>query len=178
MIKQRTCEKIATVILKARQDRNTMDSKATIYIESVEKKNLMIDSIIRKTLQKVLSDLRISERVFRDSMLNTRAVEPGLRFIELKVVVASGGPPLKPEDLMKILNYYMKSMRNVLDLTYTNLMGDELLSHINDDKIYWKFGVERSQVMAQARDLAESHEGVSDLLESYFQLRETIDGAN
>ena len=160
MVKEHTSEKVSTVILKARQDRKSMDSKATSYIESVGKKNRLRDSITHKTLEQVLSDLRISERVFRDSMLNIRVVEPGLRFIELRGIVPSRRPQLQPEEIMSILSYYMKSMKTVLDMNDTNQMEGQLLSHIGDDTIYWKFGLERSQVMEQARDMAESHEGV------------------
>lgn len=178
LIKAKTQAPVSTSILTAREARKSLNANDNSYAESIQKKNTQIDRIIKKFLTQVLQEVDVEEDCFRRSMFETRSNEPELKFGQLKRNVMEKSQQLKPDEIKRILNYYLKSMMNVLNMTYTNLMEEEVLNHVNDDKIFWKFGVERWEVMSQAEEISQSDQEVAKLLREYYQLRETIKSAN
>ena len=161
--------KILKMTLDARDLRKSLDPSGEQYSSLVRRENKRIMSCIQTTLEKTMKDFKVSQAEFENSVEFYRDPSVQSKLFNLRKIRNPSPPTLIKEDIIRILDYFVKVLRSMDDVSQIELLDLEILFAQCEDKVFQKFKIEKADAEEQAIELAKSDPIVSEKLRLYQQ---------
>lgn len=165
--------KILKLTREGRQKRRSFDPSGEDYSKMVRENNEKIMKCIRATLEQVMKDVQVLPSEFEQSVEFYQEEVVQMKLFELRKVHTPNPPQLSKENVERILDYFIKVLKGIDEVSQIELLDLEIMFTQCEDKVFQKFGVEKADVETQAMEMAQKDKAVAHKLKVYrLQVRQ------
>lgn len=161
--------KIRKMTLDARDSRKSLDPSGERYSSFVRRDNQRIMACIQTTLEKTMKAVKVTQSEFENSVEFYRESSVQMKLFNLRKIRSPNPPELEKEVIERILDYFVNVLRGMDEVSQIELLDLEILFTQCEDKVFTKFGVEKTDVEEQAQVLAKTNKSIAEKLRLYQQ---------
>ena len=159
--------KILQITRESRDRRTKLDPSDESYRNIVRDGNKRIMACIQRSLEKILRKLHVSQSEFEQSIEHYQEPRVQSKLFELRAIRDPNPPGLTKSEILRILNYFIKILKEMEEVSQIELLDLEISFAACEDKVFFKFGIEKADVETQAQERAEKDEEIREKLRIY-----------
>ena len=159
--------KILKLTHEARKRRKSVDPSSEAYSTLVRADNQRISKCIQATLERIVREARVEPAEFDRSVEAHQDGQIQMKLFDLTKIRSPRAPQLSAKEIAQILGYFIKVLQCMDEISQLELLDLEIMFTQVEDKVYHRFGVEKTDVERQAQALAAEDASVAELLRVY-----------
>ena len=159
--------KIKDILYKSRELRKNLASENDLYINSIKETNNSVEKIIKKTFLNILNDVEVTEPTLERSIKIHNCLEIKNKFYSLRKIKSENPKRLTTEEIERVLDYFIKIGNQINEMTYIELLDFDVALIQSEDKVFFKYGVEKIDVEKQANILEKTNPIIKKKFKTY-----------